>query len=392
MVDVAELQINNETFSQLPARLKYNEVIAGYYENLADEEKITGYPDDKLERKADRLRSCSKIWDVDWHRLQGAKGVVNANLCRDKFCVNCLSALALSREHKFSPVFNSFAKHSSVYHCIFTVKNCSGLMLRSTIKNMFKSFSYFVRYLDNRAKIKNYNFSYIGYRAAVRSLEVTYNEEKNTYHPHLHCLMVFSSDLKLNKYIENSFSYSYNHDDVRYFSSEEVLFQKIWYLLNNGQKVNRENVEKLDLGYSVVFNEAKPEDYKEVFKYAFKADLDKDKVFGYEQFKVYSKALKDLRFIQGYGECLGFEFDDDDISDEELDIAYHEIKAQLDEIEEPVRVHEDYDVMLDNMQNNRYRYYTSGSIKKFLLEQATENRMTDESRDIVKKFKEQFKR
>ena len=43
MIDVTELQVNNETFSQLPARLRYNEVIAGYYENLFDEEKIDGF-------------------------------------------------------------------------------------------------------------------------------------------------------------------------------------------------------------------------------------------------------------------------------------------------------------------------------------------------------------
>ena len=266
MIDVAELQVNNETFSQLPARLRYNEVIAGYYENLFDEEKSSGFIDDVLERKAQRLKTCSKIWDIDWHRLQGVKGIVNANLCRDKFCVNCLSALALAREHKFSPIFNSFSKDSSVYHCIFTVPNCTSTLLRPVIKTMFKSFSYFIRYLSGRAKIRKYDFSSLGYRAAVRSLEITYNKEKNTYHPHLHCLIVFSSDLKLYKHIENSFSYSYAHDNVRYFSSEEITFQKIWYLLNNGIKVNRQNIENLDLGYSVVFNEAKKEDYKVIEK------------------------------------------------------------------------------------------------------------------------------
>lgn len=368
MIDVTELQVNNETFSQLPARLRYNEAIAGYYENLFDEEKNDGFLNDVLERKASRLRSCSKIWDIDWHRLQGVKGIVNANLCRDKFCVNCLSALALAREHKFAPIFDSFAKENSVYHCIFTVPNCTSTLLRVVIKQMFKSFAYFVRYLDGRAKIKNYDFKRLGYLAGVRSLEITYNKEKDTYHPHLHCLFVFSSELKLDKHIENSFSYSYAHDDIRYFSLEEVTFQKIWYLLNNGIKVNKQNIEDLDLGYSVVFNEANKEDYKEVFKYAFKADLDRDKCFGYEQFKVYYDSLRNLRFIQGYGGCLGFKFDEEDLSAEDLDFAYRELKAQLDEIEEPIRIYEDYDVMLDNMQNNKYRYYTAGSIKKFILD------------------------
>lgn len=385
MIDITELQVNNESFSKLPDRLRYNNVIAGYYENLADEEKSGGFPDALLERKAQRLRTCSKIWDIDWHRLQGVKGIVNANLCRDKFCVNCLSALALAREHKFSPIFNSFAKTESVYHCIFTVPNCSDVMLRPTIKTIFKSFSYFVRYLDGRAKIKNYDFSPLGYLGAVRSVEITYNKEKNTYHPHLHCLFVLSSDLKLDKHIENSFSYSYAHDDVRCFSKEEILFQKIWYLLNNGIKVNKQNIEELDLGYSVVFNEAEKSDYKEVFKYAFKADLDRDKCLGYEQFKVYSKALRNLRFIQGYGACLGFKFEDDDISSEDLDLAYYEIKSQFDSIEEPVRIYEDYDVMLDNMEKNKYRYYTAGSIKNFILDNGI--KLTDNSIEVLEDFK-----
>lgn len=389
MVDVAELQLNYETFSQLPARLKYNEVIAKYYENLADEENIIGEPVKSLELKANRLRGCSSTWDIDWHRLQGVKGLINAHLCRDRFCVNCLNALSNERYKKFTPMIDSMAKKDTVYHCIFTVKNCSAIDLRLTIKRMFKSFSYFVRYLDKRAKIKNFDFDYLGYRAGIRGLEVTYNKDKKTYHPHLHCLMLLSSELSLIKYIENSFSYSYAHDDIRYFSQEEVLFQKIWYLLNTGTEVNDENISNLDLGYSVVMNKAKREDYHEVFKYAIKPDFDEDKILGYEQFKVYNKSLKGLRMIQGFGDFINFEFDNEDISFDDIDIACEEYKAQLDEIEEPIRVYENADEILDNMKNNRYKYYTNGSIKDYIRGQV-EERVTPDSQEVLNQFKAKF--
>lgn len=58
-----------------------------------------------------------------------------------------------------------------------TVENCSYDELRSTVKKMLKA-------LRPLAKVKEWDA--LGW---VRSLEITYNEKTNTYHPHIHILM-----------------------------------------------------------------------------------------------------------------------------------------------------------------------------------------------------------
>lgn len=404
MIDFKDVEVGKESFSKLPDRIKYNYCIAEYYDELADDNVKINSNEETLRNIAERMRSCSTIWDCDWYRLQNTKSIVKTNRCRDKFCVNCQSALALAREHKFTPILNDLSQTNSIYHCIFTVSNCKGSLLKLNIKTMYTSFGYFVRYLSSRKKIKGLSFGKFEYVGAIKSLEVTYNEKDRTYHPHLHCLFCFSSSLNLEKNLVNQFSYSKNSSDIRYFSEEEILFQKIWYLLVNGQlhktknskgkletpkeyRVTKENIDNLDLGYSVVCNKADKSDYKEVFKYAFKSNFDSDKCLGRDQFRLYRSALKNIRFIQPYGKLIKYDFSDDVLSAEDLDIAYEEYKCQLDEIESPMRVYESYQELLDNMKQGKYLYITSGSIKSFIL-QDDESRLTAESKDILAKFKD----
>ncbi len=403
MIDIKTLEVEKDCFLKLPNRIKYNYYISEYYERLA-EETTDNSSDNILNRIAERVRACSTIWDCDWFRLQGIKDIVKTNRCRDKFCVNCQSALALAREHKFAPILTDMSSSHDIYHCVFTVPNCSDILLKTTITAMYKAFSYLIRYLSCRAKVKGVQFVKFGFIGCIKSLEITYNKEENTYHPHLHCLFAFSKELNLSKQLINQFSYSKNSEEIIYFSKEEILFQKIWFLLINGQlyksknpksckmqtsknfRVNKTNIDNLDVGYSVVFNKANKSDYKEVFKYAFAADFDEDKCLGYEQLKLYRKVLKNVRFIQAYGSLINYDFSDDCLSAEDLDIAYNEYKSSLYNIEDPMRVSESVSDMLNNMIQGKYSYITSGSIKKFLLD-STESRLTKESKQILYNFK-----
>ena len=61
-----------------------------------------------------------------------------------------------------------------------TVKNVEGEALNSTISQLTKSFDRLFR----RAKVKK---NLLGY---LRSVEVTHNENDNSYHPHIHVLMM----------------------------------------------------------------------------------------------------------------------------------------------------------------------------------------------------------
>ena len=378
MVDFEVVKLNTESFSKLTRRLQFNDVIAGYYRDLDDETRrqYKGI-DDSLLRKADRVETCSKTWDVLWHRLQGYKGVLNAGLCRDKFCVNCQSALAKARESKYFPMLSELSLSNSIYHIVFTIPNCSGVCLKNTVNRLFESLPCFLKYLRGQKKLKGFTFDYLGYKGCIRSLEVTYNKKEKTYHPHLHCLLVLNKDLDLDsrKVLKNSFSYSRDHSEVKFFSDEEVLFQKIWYLLCNGIKVNKENLDNVDIGYSVSASRSKDSDYKEVFKYAFKGDLNSGeddnspKCLSYDNFKDYLGQLSKKRFIQGYGCFLNYEFENVELTDDLLDLEFYEFMAELNSLEVPVQLYEDKDVMISNMESGLYKYYSKSSIKKFFLDE-----------------------
>ncbi len=382
MIDFSKLKVSDTFFEKLPQRLKYNNVISGYYKTYAEDFEGTS-----LEHRflgcSDRVKNCSLIWDMLHFENEHVKLIEGTNLCRDRFCPNCQSALAFKRYKQFFPIFQDMAdKCYQVYHCVFTVKNCSGGLLRNTIKRMFKSMSVLVQYFDGRKKIKGLDLSCFLFFAGIRALEVTYNKEDDEYHPHLHCLMSLDKKAFSPKVIKNVFSYSNKNNKITLFSEEEVLLQKIWYLLNVGKKVTLENIDDFAEGYSVKCQKAKPEDYKEVFKYAFKNDLNGDECFDYERFKVYRENLSGLRFIQGFGACRDYDFDDETLSDEELDLIYNEFRAELFGKEEPVTLHESAAEMLRNISEGKDTYVASGGVRL----------LTDDSEEILTKFKKNFKK
>ena len=64
-----------------------------------------------------------------------------------------------------------------------TVKNVEGSALNDTLTQLTKSF-------DRLFKRKKVQKNLIGY---LRSIEVTYNEERKDYHPHIHVLLFMKS-------------------------------------------------------------------------------------------------------------------------------------------------------------------------------------------------------
>lgn len=385
MIDIENLRVKQNTFEKLPERLRYNSVMKSYYERFCEEEKNEILNKRTLLNKGERLTNCAQLWTSNYYRWLNTKEILSANLCRDRFCLNCQSALAYQRYLKFSPLLSNFSVTNSIYHCVFTVKNCKGLFLKSTIKTMFKSYYTLNEYLNGRKKIKSYDFEEFGYIGSVRALEVTFNKESNEYHPHLHCLLLLDKNLRLRKHVKNAFSYDKHSDEIVLFSEEEILFQKIWYLLNNGQKVNQKNIESLELGYSVEFKRADERSFKEVFKYAFKADLDKDECMGFDVFKTYFKTLPGLRFISGYGVLHGIKFEDDaeleDLTKSEI-VDYFK---SFEELEPPVVIHEHYTDVERNIKNDQV-YLTRNALHDAILSDIDDSRLTEESKQVLEEF------
>lgn len=362
-MDITERSIESEYFEELDKKTRFNDCIAAYYNALYEDTNEELYSN-----RAKSLNLCCKYWDLDYYRLQAVKDVQRVNLCKDKFCYNCQSLLALRRQAKYSPVLDSYRDTHDIWHIVFTVPNCTGERLRITLLQMYRKFGYMVRYLDGRKKIRGIDFKRYGYIGAVRALEVTQNREDKSFHPHFHCMAVLRKDLEFTKKYINSYSYSYG-EKVRYFVDLEILLQKIWYLLMNGQEVNAQAVADLKEGYSVTADCVRDGKYHEVFKYAIKGSFKDGSIYDYETFKTLYYALHNRKVIQGYGVLHNFKEDEaGGLFEDELAELYEKMITELQRWETPVKAVESLEQVIIESKRANVRYISKNNLRSVLRE------------------------
>lgn len=103
--------------------------------------------------------------------------------CKNKLCPICNWRRALKHSYQASNVLNIAMNNNPKAQFLFltlTVKNVPGSELKESLTQLTKSFDRLFR----RAKVKK---NLIGF---MRATEVTYSEERDDYHPHLHILMM----------------------------------------------------------------------------------------------------------------------------------------------------------------------------------------------------------
>lgn len=338
--DLLEIQVSKEHLKNVINNNDYNKTIIGYYERLQKE-----YPLVNFSTNIENISNCNSWWLMDHYKQQKVKDFKKTNLCKDKFCNNCKKVKQASRLAKFMPMIEDLSKDKYLYHMVLTVPNCNGDDLKDVIRDkIFKSFAYLIDYLKIKKKIKGLDFEQYSYSGAIRSLEVTYR--RDDYHPHLHCIIALEKPLDDNRYIKNTYSRS-RKNGYRKFTEFEILIQKIWYLLNTGERVTKKAIDNLELGYSCTIDPIDESSVYEVFKYMTKATDEKNNILTYQNFKDLYFALYRVRQIQGYG-CF-YNVKDDDSIIEEVDYFYNKYIEELQKQENPVEVCETpQDLLLDN--------------------------------------------
>ncbi|XZJ33963.1 protein rep, partial (plasmid) [Clostridium perfringens] len=114
-----------------------------------------------------------------------------ANFCKDRLCPMCSWRRSMKVFGQVSKVMDR-ALEDKEYRFLFltlTVKNCVGEELSNEIDRMFKS----LELLFKRKEVKGIVIGYF------RGLEVTYNEECDTYHPHFHIILMVNKSYFKNK-------------------------------------------------------------------------------------------------------------------------------------------------------------------------------------------------
>lgn len=324
--DFKEISIDKQHLIDVINNNEYNKTIISYYEKLLNEFDLS------LGNQIENISNCNSWWLLDHYVNQKVKDFKKTNLCKDKFCNNCKKVKQASRLTQFMPIINSLSQDKHIYHLVLTVPNCKGADLKETISKTFKNFNYLNRYLNLKKTIKGLDFEKYAYSGAIRSLEVTYKGD--SYHPHLHCIIALDKPLGADKCITNKYSRS-KKNGFRKFTDFEILIQKIWYLLNNSERVTKKAIDNLDLGYSCTLDPVDENSVYEVFKYMTKSTDEKSNILTYENFKVLYFALYRVRQIQGYG-CFYNIKDDDSILnqvDEYYDVLINILKSKEDPIE-----------------------------------------------------------
>lgn len=358
--------IDNGYFVDLKSHVAYNYQISEFYENFYAD---TG--DDVYMNKSKNVDLCCRYWDTDYYKFQNVKDIKRVNLCRDKFCFNCQSMLAIKRQGKFAPILNQLREKYKVCHIVFTVPNCLGENLKKTLNQMYSKFPNMMKYFKCQNKVKGVNFAQYGYGGAVRGLEVTYNDSEKTFHPHFHCMVLLDESLDLTPRYKNSYSFNYGRL-VREFSDFEILLQKIWYLLINDIKVTAAAIKNLKEGYSVTVEDSKGY-YHECFKYAIKGAFDPAQgacIYKEHIFRTLYSALNKRRMIQGYGKLYNFNDLDGEILEEEVIAEYEKQIALLRGVEKPELCIESLDEIIE--RSKHCKYISKSNLKRLIIERMKE--------------------
>jgi plasmid rolling circle replication initiator protein Rep len=160
----------------------------------------------KQERKAFNIDSCGTFIELS-KGSDGIERITRANFCRDRLCSIC----AWRRQARFlattEPALRKIdIETSGKAQYIFltlTVKNCAGAQLKDTISALMKGW-------DRLYKRKPFAGLSLG---CIRSCEVTYNQLTDTYHPHIHALVLVKNEyFQVGNYItENQLSAIWQH-------------------------------------------------------------------------------------------------------------------------------------------------------------------------------------
>jgi plasmid rolling circle replication initiator protein Rep len=135
-------------------------------------------------KRANRIWWCgSELAFVD-NPATGALKLRSANFCRERLCMMCNWRKSIKTYYNVSKVYDAAQLEYPNAQAIFvtlTVRNVDGSGLKDTISNMFIAWD---KLLKHR---RICTAKFLGW---FRALEVTYNRDKNEYHPHFHAIIL----------------------------------------------------------------------------------------------------------------------------------------------------------------------------------------------------------
>lgn len=131
--------------------------------------------------KAERVLNCANFLTYELINQEYIK-LARVNRCRERLCLNCQLANSreLIRQLFWTVPRLKISQDETMQFVTLTAQNCKAEDLRSLIQTMVRK--------------QNAMFRHYGIKDYFRSVEITYNENSHTFHPHLHLTCLVSQN------------------------------------------------------------------------------------------------------------------------------------------------------------------------------------------------------
>ncbi|MGX0167114.1 plasmid rolling circle replication initiator protein Rep [Staphylococcus capitis] len=209
------------------------------------------------DNQMDLVENCNTFLSFVTDKTLEKKKLYKSSPCKNRFCPVCAwrkarkDALGLSLMMQYVKQVES----KSFIFLTLTTPNVTAEHLESEIKHYNESF----RRLSNRKHFKSIAKGY------VRKLEVTYNAERDDYHPHFHVLIAVNR--------------SYFKDTKSYISQKEWL--NLWRDVTDMPEITQVQVQKI-----------RQNNNKELYEMAKYSGKDSDYLINQKVFDAFYKSLK----------------------------------------------------------------------------------------------------
>lgn len=141
-------------------------------------EKMSSYmPDAQLmKERADKMRDCGTtlVYGID---RNGVVGLVHANFCRQRICPMCQWRRSLKAYSRLSAAVQLIGDDYRYFLMSLTRPNVSAPDLPKELDELMTGYN---RLMKNERVARTIHGVY-------RTIEMTYNRDQNTFHPHIHC-------------------------------------------------------------------------------------------------------------------------------------------------------------------------------------------------------------
>lgn len=161
---------------------RYNEVLADLYNKALEI--------DPALMSATRLQSVTECGDYLMYgeTAAGERKLAQASFCRDRLCATCNWRKSLKLYQQVDAIVGLVDTWQPTRYLFvtLTIRNVYGDELRDAIDRLNAGFKRLVDGTKHHAKSKTIKTNLLGY---MRSIEITYNQREDTYHPHIHAII-----------------------------------------------------------------------------------------------------------------------------------------------------------------------------------------------------------